>query len=310
VRKTDRRLGGFVFSGDIYGDSYGFTHEKPNEMQGKMSSQHWDEARADAYARFRYDFPERTLAGKKVVVAGGTGGLGAATVSLLLREGAHLIVGYSKGRERAANLSKAMGEQYGANLELIEGDIASSEVRGKYIEACQRAGASFVGVAIFPGDPARVAFDKLDRDALLASLEVNYVGPMLLAKDLGQVMEGSSAGGSVVLLTTMQAHAAFPGSLNYGAPKAALAHAAKILAQQWNRVRVNVVAPGATISGMAAASVQSGKYDRYVENGALGRFGRAEDVARAVRFFLEPDNYITGQTLVVDGGLTLRRDRG
>jgi 3-oxoacyl-[acyl-carrier protein] reductase len=61
---------------------------------------------------------------------------------------------------------------------------------------------------------------------------------------------------------------------------------------------------------MAAASVQSGKYDRYVESVAIGRFGRPEDVARAVRFFLEPDNYITGQTLVVDGGLTLRRDRG
>jgi NAD(P)-dependent dehydrogenase (short-subunit alcohol dehydrogenase family) len=284
--------------------------EKLNEMQGKMSSRHWDAERSDAYAQYRYDFPERTLAGKTVVVAGGTGGLGAATVSLLLREGAHLIVGYREDRERAASLSKAMGEQYGANLELIEGDIASSEVRGRYIEACQRAGANLAGVAIFPGDPARVAFEKLDRDALVASLEVNYVGPVLLAKDLGQMMEGSGAGGSVVLLTTMQAHAAFPGSLNYGAPKAALAHAAKILAQQWNRVRVNVVAPGATISGMAAASVQSGKYDRYVESGAIERFGRAEDVARAVRFFLEPDNYVTGQTLVVDGGLTLRRDRG
>ena len=151
--------------------------KNPNEMQGKMSSQHWDEARADAYARFRYDFPERTLAGKKVVVAGGTGGLGAATVSLLLREGAHLIVGYRKDRERAADLSKAMGEQYGANLELIEGDIASSEVRGKYIEACQRAGATFAGVAIFPGDPARVAFDKLDRDALVGFTGSELCGP-------------------------------------------------------------------------------------------------------------------------------------
>ena len=141
-----------------------------------------------------------------MVVAGGTGGLGAATVSLLLHEGAHLIVGYRKDRERAARLSKAMGEQYGANLELIEGDIASPEVRGKYIEACQKAGATFAGVAIFPGDPARVPFEKLDREALVASLEVNYVGPVLLAKDLGQVMEGGGAGGSVVLLSTMQAH--------------------------------------------------------------------------------------------------------
>jgi NAD(P)-dependent dehydrogenase (short-subunit alcohol dehydrogenase family) len=279
-------------------------------MRGKMSSQHWDEARADAYAQFRHDFPERTLAGKTVVVAGGTGGLGAATTALLLREGAHLIVGYRKNRERAAKFSNAMEEQYGANLELLEGDIASPEVRLKYVETCRAAAGTLAGVAIFPGDPARVAFEKLDRDALLASLEVNYVGPALLAKDLGQMMEGSSQGGSVVLLTTMQAHAAFPSSLNYAAPKAALAHAAKILAQQWNRVRVNVVAPGATISGMAAASVQSGKYDRYVESGAIARFGQPEDVARAVRFFLEPDNYITGQTLVVDGGLTLRRHRG
>ena len=275
-----------------------------------MSSQHWDAKRAEAYAHFRYGFPERTLSGKTVVVAGGTGGLGAATVALLLREGAHLLVGYREDRERAARVSKAMGEQYGGKLELIEGDIASPEVRSKFVAACQRAGAAFAGAAIFPGDPARVPFEKLDRDALIVSLEVNYVGPVLLTKELGQLMEGHDAGGGVVLLTTMQAHAAFPGSLNYGAPKATLAHAAKILAQQWNRVRVNVVAPGVTISGMAAASVQSGKYDRYVENGAIGRFGRPEDVARAVRLFLEPDNYITGQTLVVDGGLTLRRDRG
>jgi len=279
-------------------------------MQGKMSSRHWDQARADAYAQFRYDFPERSLAGKTVVVAGGTGGLGAATSSLLLREGAHLIVGYRKDRERAGRLRDAMEKQHGARLELMEGDIALPEVRAKYVEACRSAAGNLAGVAIFPGDPARVAFEKIDRDALLASLEVNYVAPVLLAKDLGQMMENSPTGGSVVLLTTMQAHAAFPSSLNYAAPKAALAQAAKILAQQWNRVRVNVVAPGATISGMAAASVQSGKYDRFVESAAIERFGRAEDVARAVRFFLEPDNYITGQTLVVDGGLTLRRDRG
>jgi NAD(P)-dependent dehydrogenase (short-subunit alcohol dehydrogenase family) len=116
-------------------------------------------------------------------------------------------------------------------------------------------------------------------------------------------------GGSVVLLATMQALAVFPSSLNYAAAKAALLHAARILAQQWNHVRVNVVAPGATTVGMATASVQSGKYDRHVASGAVARFGRPEDVARAVRFFLEPDNYITGQVIAVDGGLMLRRDR-
>ena len=58
-------------------------------------------------------------------------------------------------------------------------------------------------------------------------------------------------------------------------------------------------------AGMARASIASGKYDRYIAEGVIPRFGRAEDVARAIRFLLEPDNYITGQVLCVDGGMTL-----
>ena len=312
--KIDRRLGGFVFSSTHFvpiPHTIGLHARKsPIKHEGKVTSPHWDEVRAAAYADFRFEFPEKSLGGKTIVVAGGTGGLGAATVALLAREGAHLILGYRRDRERAEKLSVALEKQYGAKPVLIEGDIADASVRRKYLEAVEKTGTRLAGAAIFPGDPARVAFDKLDRDALVASLDVNYVGPVLLAKDLGMAMENTAAGGGIVLLTTMQAHAAFPSSLNYAAPKAALAHAALILAQQWSRVRVNVVAPGATIAGMAAASVQSGKYDRHVASGAIPRFGRPEDVARAVRFFLEPDNYISGQTVVVDGGLTLRRDRG
>lgn len=275
-----------------------------------MSSQFWDETRAEAYRRFRFDFPEKMLAGKAIVVAGGTGGLGAAAVALLAAEGAKLIVGYRRDEERARSLCAAMQKQFGAELALVKGDLCDMEVRTQYRKAAEKLATPLAGAAIFPGDPARVAFKDLDREALVASFESNYAGPILLARDLGEKMEQQPEGGSIVLLASMQAVAAFPSSLNYAAPKAALVHAARILAQQWNRVRVNVVAPGATIAGMAAASVQSGKYDRHLAGGAIARFGRPEDVARAVRFFLEPDNYVTGQTLVVDGGLTLRRDRG
>jgi NAD(P)-dependent dehydrogenase (short-subunit alcohol dehydrogenase family) len=275
-----------------------------------MTSPHWDEAQAEALRRFQFNFPEQPLAGKTVLIAGGTGGLGAATVALLAREGARLIVGYRSNKARAADLCAAMEKNSRAHLTLIEGDIAEKSTRDRYLQAIETAQAPFAGAAIFPGDPARVPLPDLDRDSMLASFETNCVGPMLLARDLGELMENSSSGGSIVLLATMQAMAAFSSSLNYAVPKSALVHAAHILAQQWSRVRVNVVAPGATIAGMAAASIQSGKYDRHISRGAIARFGRPEDVARAVRFFLEPDNYITGQTLLVDGGLTLRRDRG
>lgn len=274
-----------------------------------MASQYWDEKLAERYRAFRYEFGERGLAGKTVVVAGGTGGLGAATVALLAAEGARLVVGYRANRERAERLVRAMRDQFGAEIKLVAGDIAEAPTRKAYLDAVGSLGASLEAAAIFPGDPARASFDGLDREQMLGSLEANYVGPVLLAKELGATMEQSATGGSVVLLATMQALAAFTGSLNYGPPKAALVHAARVLAKQWSGVRVNVVAPGATVAGMAEASVSGGKYDSFVASGAIARFGRPEDVARAVRFFLQPDNYVTGEVLLVDGGLTLKRDK-
>ncbi len=140
------------------------------------------------------------------------------------------------------------------------------------------------------------------------SHEVNYLGPILLAREAAERMKAAGMPGAIVLMATMQAVALFPGSTAYAAQKAALVHAARILAKEYRgaaNIRVNVVSPGITAAGMAEASITSGKYDRYLKEGIIHRFGHAEDVARAVRFFLEPDNYVTGQVLSVDGGITL-----
>ncbi len=271
-----------------------------------MPSRFWDDSLASRYRNFQYHFNANALSGRVVVIAGGTGGLGAAAVALLASEGARLVVGYRSNRARAESLARAIEQQFQQKLVLVAGDLSDPSVRRQYLDLASTLGP-LCGAAIFPGDPARVPIESLDRDSLLASLDANFIGPFLLARDLGASLAASAQGGSLVLLSTMQAHAVFPHSAAYAAPKAALAHAARILARQWPAVRVNVVAPGATIAGMAEASVQSGKYDSFVADSSIPRFGRPEDVARAVRFFLEPDNYITGQTLVVDGGLTLRR---
>jgi 3-oxoacyl-[acyl-carrier protein] reductase len=273
-----------------------------------MASSYWDEALAARYRAFQYNFAERPLAGRVVIIAGGTGGLGAATTMLLAREGAKLVVGFRSNRPRAEALRAAVTSQTGETISLVEGDLVLPEVRRVYLDAAASLGP-LEGGAIFPGDPARVSWESLDAAALRSSWDANFVGPMLLAKDLAGAMEQSGHGGSLVLLATMQALAPFASSLNYAAPKAALVHAARILAKQFSGVRVNVVAPGATVAGMAEASITSGKYDAYVSNAAIPRFGRPEDIARAVRFFLEPDGYATGQVLLADGGLTLRRDQ-
>jgi pteridine reductase len=167
------------------------------------------------------------------------------------------------------------------------------------------AAPALYGLAVFTGDPVRIADAQ---QAMLQSHEANYMGPILLAREAADRMKIAGTRGGIVLVSTMQAVALFAGSTAYASQKAALIHAGRILAKECRGapdIRVNIICPGVNKAGMAEASIAAGKYDRYINDGVIRRFGAAEDVARAVRFLLEPDNYITGQVLTIDGGLTL-----
>jgi NAD(P)-dependent dehydrogenase (short-subunit alcohol dehydrogenase family) len=259
---------------------------------------------------FDFDFNDRGLAGRVVLVAGGTGGLGAATVALLARDGATVAAGYRSDRKRAEALKQAVGASFGREIALIEGDISDPQVRAHYAEVADSLGDGLYGLVCFAGDPARVKFDEATDDDLHDSFQKNYAAPVLLAREAALRISRRGREGAVVLVSSMQAVAAFESSINYAGPKAALVQAARIMAKQWGGIRVNVIAPGVNRAGMAMKSIESGKYDFYVEQKIIPRFGRPEDTARVVRLLLEPDNYITGQVITVDGGLTLRRDRG
>lgn len=258
------------------------------------------------------DINERPLAGRVVLVAGATGGLGSATSALLARDGAAVVAGYLGDRARAEALKQALEARYKTTLHLVEGDIADPSVRSLYVETADAVGEGLYGLVCFTGDPARVKFEDVTDSDLHDSFQKNYISPMLLAREAAARMKQRAVEGSIVLLSTMQAVAVFESSINYAGPKTALIQAARIMAKQCGGpggIRVNVVAPGVNRAGMALKSIESGKYDFYIEQGIIPRFGRPEDVARVVRLLLEPDNYITGQVITVDGGLTLRRDR-
>jgi NAD(P)-dependent dehydrogenase (short-subunit alcohol dehydrogenase family) len=262
---------------------------------------------------FEFDFNQHSLEGKVVLVAGGAGGLGSAAVALLARDGAAVVAGYRSDRARAEALKEAMEARYKATIRLAEGDITDAEVRSRYIEEADAIGDGIYGLACFTGDPARVKFDEATAADLHDSFDKNYVAPLLLARDAAARMLTRGNNGAIVLLSTMQAVATFDSSINYAGPKTALIQAARIMAKQSGGpggVRVNVIAPGVNRAGMALKSIESGKYDSFVDQKIIARFGKPEDVARVVRLLMEPDNYITGQVITVDGGLTLRRDRG
>ena len=251
---------------------------------------------------------EGTLRGRVCVLAGGSGGIGAVVARSLHAEGAPLVLGYRRARERAEALARELRDAGPAPVALVGGDLIDADVRDRLWTAAEELGKPY-GLVVLAGDPARPAGAAATQGEMAASLADNYLGPVMLARGFAGRLAGG--GGAIVLLSTMQGVALFEGSLAYGGPKAALVHAARLLAKEYgggSQVQVNVVAPGVTAAGMAEASIRAGKYDRYVAGGAVHRFARPEDVARAIRFFLEPDGYVTGQVLTVDGGLTLRRD--
>jgi 3-oxoacyl-[acyl-carrier protein] reductase len=237
-----------------------------------------------------------SLMGREVVLAGGAGGLGSAVASGLVAEGARVILSFHRNRERAS--------LWQDRTVVIQADLSAAEDRARLLAAAP----SLYGLVVFAGDPARVSEPGEVEAAMRRSHEVNYLGPILLAREAAARMRNSRVEGAIVLFSTMQANALFAGSSAYAAQKAALQHAARILAKECrgrSNIRVNVVSPGVMAAGMAEASIASGKYDHFLQEGTIHRFGRAEDVARAVRFFLEPDNYVTGQVLCVDGGMML-----
>jgi 3-oxoacyl-[acyl-carrier protein] reductase len=225
--------------------------------------------------------PEKSaIAGLEVLLAGGAGGLGSATAELLEAESARVVI---SSRHRG-----------------LRADITKEADRKWLLDAVPK----LYGLVVFAGIPARGAGE----DVMRQSHEVNYEGPILLAREAAERMKAAGTAGAIVLFSTMQAIALFPGSTAYAGEKAALLYSARILAKECrgaSNIRVNVIAPGVMAAGMAEASIASGKYERYLTDGAIPRYGNAADVARAVRFFLEPDNYVTGQVLSVDGGITL-----
>ncbi len=234
---------------------------------------------------------------RDIILAGGSGGLGSAAARLLSTyEDLRLTVSYKQNRERA--------EQLGGFAQLIQADLSNADDRRKLLDAAPE----LYGLVIFSGDPSRVKSPEEFEVALENSWQTNFAGPIQLAREAAERLKQSRYPGSIILVSTMQAVSLFAGSTAYASAKSALLHSARILAKECRgpaNIRVNVICPGVNQAGMAEASIASGKYDHYLREGIIHRFGKAEDVARAVLFFLEPDNYITGQVLTIDGGLTL-----
>jgi NAD(P)-dependent dehydrogenase (short-subunit alcohol dehydrogenase family) len=155
-----------------------------------------------------------------------------------------------------------------------------------------------------PGKPA-IDISRAEWDANIA---VNLSGTFFMSTAFGRWAIGAGRPGSVISLASTHGTVGFAGTAPYGIAKAGISHMTRILAIEWapHKIRVNAVAPGTTLTETRRPMLQDPeRHARMPSRIPLGRFGEPDEMASAIRYLASPQaSYITGQILLLDGGLT------
>lgn len=238
---------------------------------------------------------------KIVLVTGSGRGTGRATAIAFAREGANVVVNYVKDKT-SADLAVAEIKNLGREVFSIQADVAvEDDVKRMIDETIKHFGTIDVLV-----NNAGIVFDVpiLEKtvDQWERTLRVNLIGTFLCAKYASPHMKSKQGASIVNISSTNGLDSLSPESADYDTSKAGVISLTKNLAQSLKPIRVNSIAPG-----WIDTDINKGLPKDYIESEtekiALGRWGRPEEIANSVLFLCSDDaSFITGSTLVVDGG--------
>jgi NAD(P)-dependent dehydrogenase (short-subunit alcohol dehydrogenase family) len=243
---------------------------------------------------------------RKAFVTGASQGIGSAIALALARDGFDVAVSSTRPDKLAGILSKI--EAAGARAVPVALDVREpgsiERAMAQAVGACGRLDVLVNNAGVPLRRPA-LDVTPAEWETVLA---VNLKGAFFMSQQMGRHLVTAARPGCIVSIASTHGLVALAQRSAYGIAKAAVIHMTRMLAIEWaeHGIRVNAVAPGRIDTPSRAGSLaEPGYRDAALGRIPLHRFGSAEEVAGAVRYLVSPAAaYITGQTVVLDGGLT------
>jgi NAD(P)-dependent dehydrogenase (short-subunit alcohol dehydrogenase family) len=238
--------------------------------------------------------------GKKVVIVGGTSGMGHATAKMLLDGGARVLV---TGRSKAG-LDSAQKE-LGKDALVVSSDARSLTDIDSLASRVKAEFDTFDLLFVNAGFSTRAPLESVTEAVYDEMFNLNAKGPFFAVQKLATLV---NRGGSVVLTTSIANVKGMPGNSTYGAAKAALRSFARTLAAELlpKEIRVNAVTPGPIDTPILGKAFTKDEVphirEKMIGMVPMKRWGTSEEIAKAVLFLAFDATFTTGAELPVDGG--------
>lgn len=240
------------------------------------------------------------LEGKTAIITGGAVRVGRAITLALAGRGARVCIAYHTSHEAAHALAAEINDARPEHAFAVCCDVSRA---GEVHALFERATAIFGGADVLVNNAAifpRRAVEELNEADFTSVIDINLKGSYLCALEAGRRMMARGAQGKIVQIADVGGLVAWPAFTPYCISKAGTIMLVKCLAKAFApHVQVNAVAPGTVLFEEAMSEEER---RAAVARNAIKRTGTPEDVARTVLFLIEASDYITGETIIVDGG--------
>lgn len=245
------------------------------------------------------------LTNKTAVVTGASRGIGRAIALELARQGANVIVNYSGSEQKALDVVAEI-EAHGGKALAVQANISNAES----VQALMKQAIDTFGSLDILVNNAGITRDNLlmrmKEDEWDDVINTNLKGVFLCTKAVSRQMMKQRAG-RIINISSIVGVAGNPGQANYVAAKAGVIGLTKTTAQELasRNILVNAIAPGFITTEMTDGLPEELK-ETMLKQIPLAKLGQPEDIAKAVTFLASDSaNYITGQTLHIDGGMVM-----